>query len=67
MQIERTDNEILIRVASGTDLIGLQRIIDYIRFREIASKSKADQTQIDKLSKESKSKWWERNKDRFAR
>jgi len=57
MQIERTNKEILIRIASGTDLVGLQRLLDYLKFREIASKSKATQKQIDKLSTESKSTW----------
>jgi hypothetical protein len=67
MQIERTNNEILIRIAPGTDLVGLQRILDYLKFREIASKSKATHEQIDKLSIESKSSWWKNNKDRFVR
>jgi hypothetical protein len=67
MQIERTNNEIVIRVSSGTDLIGLQRILDYLKFREIASKSKASQEQIDKLSSESKSSWWKKNKSRFVK
>lgn len=67
MQIERTNDEILIRVASGTDLVGLQRILDYLKFREIASKSKATQKQIDELATESKSTWWKKNKDRFIK
>lgn len=67
MQIERTNKEILIRIASGTDLIGLQRILDYLKFREIASKSKASQKQIDELSSESKSSWWNKNKSRFIK
>lgn len=67
MQIERTNSEIVIRVPSGTDLIGLQRILDYLKFREIASKSKASQEQIDKLSSESKSTWWKENKSRFVK
>tara|TARA_R110002096_G_scaffold49059_2_gene129865 strand:+ start:637 stop:846 length:210 start_codon:yes stop_codon:yes gene_type:complete len=65
MQIERTNEEILIRVPSETDLVGLQRILDYIRFREIASKSKASQIQIDKLDMVSKSSWWDQNKEKF--
>ena len=65
MQIERTNNEILIRVSPNTDLTGLQRIIDYIKFREIASKSKATQEEIDELAKESKSVWWKKNKNRL--
>ena len=67
MQIERTNKEILIRLSSGTDLVGLQRILDYVKFREIASKSKASQSQIDKLSTESKSSWWSKNKNRFVK
>jgi len=46
VQIERKNNEILIRVPADTDLTGLQRILDYVKFREIASKSKASQEQI---------------------
>ncbi len=67
MQIERTNDEILIRVAANTDLTGLQRILDYIKFREIASRSKATQEQIDELAKESKSTWWAKNKSRFIK
>ena len=65
MQVERTQNKIIIKVTEGTCLIGLQRIIDYLKFREIASKSKATQKQIDKLATESKSSWWNKNKNRF--
>ncbi|UZO79603.1 hypothetical protein NBT05_11630 [Aquimarina sp. ERC-38] len=67
MQIERTNKEILIRLSSGTDLIGLQRILDYLKFREIASKSEALQEQIDKIAIESKKSWWNKNKDRFIK
>ena len=67
MQIERTNKEILIRLSSGTDLVGLQRILDYLKFREIASKSNASQKQIDELSSESKSSWWNKNKSRFVK
>lgn len=65
MQIERTEDEIVIRVPSGTDIVGLQRIIDYLQYREIASKSRASQEQIDALSSASKSAWWDDNKSRF--
>ena len=67
MKIERTENEILIRVSANTDLIGLQRILDYNKFRETASKSKVTQKQIDELARESKSSWWEKNKSKFTK
>jgi len=67
MEIERTNNEIVIRVSPETDLVGLQRVLDFIKFREIASKSKATQKQIDSLAKESKSSWWKNNKEGFVK
>jgi len=67
MQIERTNKEILIRLSSETDLIGLQRILDYVKFREIASKSKASKENIDELAKKSKESWWNKNKSRFVK
>lgn len=67
MQIERTNSEILIRLSAETDLVGLQRILDYIKFREIASKSKASQEEIDQLANESKSSWWDKNKSKFMK
>ncbi|WP_432411438.1 hypothetical protein [Rasiella sp. SM2506] len=67
MQIERTNKEIVIRLASGTDLVGLQRILDYLKFREIASKSKASQKQIDEIATQSKDSWWIKNKSRFVK
>jgi hypothetical protein len=67
MQIERKNKEILIRLPSTTDITGLQRILDYIKFREIASTSKATQEQIDETAIESKKSWWTKNKSRFIK
>lgn len=67
MQIERTNNEILIRLSAKTNLVGLQRIIDYIKFIEIASKSKATEAQINELAADSKSTWWDKNKSNFIK
>ena len=67
MQIERGDKEILIRVAANTPLPGLQRILDYIRYKEIVAKSKATQSEIDNVAAESKGDWWGKNKDNFLK
>lgn len=67
MQIERINNEILIRLSADIDLIGLQRILDYLKFREISSKSKAPQKEIDVLSEDSKKSWWMDNKNNFIK
>ncbi len=67
MVIERINNEIIIKIPSDTDITGLQRLIDFIKFREIASRSKANETEINNLARESKSDWWSSNKDKFIK
>ena len=62
MQIVRVNNEILIRLSAGIDTTGLQRLLDFIKIKEIASNSLALQKQIDKLAEQSKNDWWEKNK-----
>lgn len=67
MQVERINNEILIRLSGSTDTTGLQRLLDFLRFKEITSKSKATEDQIDEIANESKSDWWSKNKERFMK
>ncbi|WP_298651823.1 hypothetical protein [uncultured Proteiniphilum sp.] len=66
MIIERiTDNSITISLSKDIDLFGIQRLIDYARYLEAISQSKAKQSEIDKLADEVNEDWWERNKSRF--
>lgn len=67
MIIERTDKEILIRIPNSIGIKGAQRIIDYIRYQEITSNSKAKQKDIDELADEINRDWWEKNKDTFLK
>ena len=67
MQVERINNEILIRLSASTDTIGLQSLFDFLKIKEITSKSNATDEQINDLSSESKNDWWSKNKDRFIR
>jgi hypothetical protein len=68
MMIENPDNnKITITVSSSVDRFGLQRLIDYLKYLEATSKSKAKQSDIDKLADEVNSSWWEANKSRFIK
>lgn len=67
MQVERINNEILIRLSGSPDTIGLQRLLDFLKFKQITSKSKATEDLIDEIAIESKSDWWSKNKDRFIK
>ena len=66
MLIERTNNnEIKITVSSSVDNFGLQRIIDYLKYLEATSKSKAKQSAVDKLADEVNAKGLVKFRKRF--
>lgn len=67
MQIERTNKEVIIRLPSYVKTEGLQRLIDYLTYKEATSKSKAKQTDVDKLAKDVKKGWWSKNRSRFIK
>ncbi len=68
MLIERTNNnQLTITVSSSVDSFGLQRLIDYVKYIEATAKSKAKQSDIDKLADEVNSTWWSKNRKRFIK
>lgn len=67
MLIERTSKEVIIRLPSYVDTEGLQRLVDYLSYKEVTSKSKAKQSDVDKLAKEVKKGWWAKNRSRFIK
>lgn len=67
MVIERTSNEVIIRLPSYVDTIGLQRLVDYLTYKEATSKSKAKQSDVDALANEAKAGWWAKNRSRFVK
>lgn len=68
MLIDRnTSNQITITISSTVDSFGLQRLIDYIKYLEATSKSKAKQSDVDKLAAEINASWWKKNRDRFIK
>ncbi len=67
MVIERTNEEVIIRLPSYVDTNGLQSLVDYLTYKEATAKSKAKQSDVDALAKEAKAGWWAKNKDRFVK
>ena len=65
MKVKRTDKEIIIRIPNSIDVERAQRIIDYIRYLETTSHSKATQQEVDKFANNVNREWWEKNKDTF--
>jgi hypothetical protein len=67
MQIERTSDEILIRLPSWVRIEAIENLIDYLVYSEATSRSEARQEEIDLLAKEVKNGWWEKNKSRLVK
>lgn len=67
MIIERTSDEILLRLPADTDIFSLQRIANLLKYKKAIRKSKATEKQIEKISKELKANWWKENKGRFIK
>lgn len=67
MLIERTNNEVIIRLPSYVNTDGVQQLIDYLSYKEATSKSKAKQKDIDNLAKAVKKGWWSKNRSRLIK
>lgn len=67
MVIERTKDEVVIRLPSYIDTKGLQNIINYLKYKEATDKSQAKQEDVNKLAKEMKTGWWNKNRKRFIK
>lgn len=65
MTIERTNTEIIIRLSPELKIEELQRFLNYLKFKEIAQKSKAKPTDALDLAKEVNKSWWEKNKGKY--
>jgi hypothetical protein len=67
MKIERTSNEIILTLPGDLDITVLQRIVNYLKFKEATKESVATEAQANALADESKENWWKENKHRFVR
>ena len=67
MVIERTSEEVIIRLPSYVNTDELQSLIDYLTYKEATAKSKAKQADVDLLAKEVKQGWWAKNRSRLVK
>jgi len=61
MVIERTKDEVIIRLPAYVDTNGLQKLINLLSYKEATAKSEATQSDVDELAKEVKKGWWAKN------
>lgn len=66
MRVESENNEIKLTFSKNVlDLSEVQSFIDYVKFREINTQSKATQEQADNLADEINQNWWDKNRYKF--
>ena len=66
MVIERTKNEVIIRLPSYIDTERLQNLINYLTYKEATDKSQAKRDDVDQFAKAIKKGWWGKNRGRFG-
>jgi hypothetical protein len=67
MIVEKTKNEIVVRLSSDIDLSELQDMLDYLKFKELTSNVISDQTDADLIAEEANISIWgkyKRQKDK---
>jgi hypothetical protein len=67
MIVERTTNQIVIKVSSRVDNFGFQRIMEYLEYLELTTESKSKQEDADRLADELNENWWSENSKRFIK
>ena len=65
MTVQRKDNQIIITLPDSVDIEGVQRLINFLLYKESTKNSQARQKDVDELAREMNKQWWEANKDRF--
>jgi hypothetical protein len=67
MVLEKTSNEVILRLPLDFDNSALQKVMNYIKYKEIIKKSKGTELQAEELARESKERWWAENKNRYLK
>jgi len=65
MKVERTSDEVIIRLPSSINIIDLQEMANYIRYKELSQKSYATEEQVQTLVREAKVGRWAKARKRL--
>jgi hypothetical protein len=67
MIIERTDKEVIIRLQPSVNIEELQELANFFRYKEITSKYKTPQNEVDKLASDVNKNWYKKNRDNLLK
>ena len=63
MILERTKDEILIRLPANINVSDLQSMLDYLKYLEFSANSKAKDSDVIELSKAANKSMWQKVKE----
>ncbi len=67
MIVERTKNELIIRLPATVNAAEIQDLLNYLRYQELTSTFKVKQGEADKLANQVSKNWWKRNQAKFIK
>jgi hypothetical protein len=63
MILERTKDEILIRLPANIDVSELQTMLDYLQYLELTANSSATETDVESLAESTNKSMWQKVKE----
>ena len=63
MILERTKDEILIRLPANINVSDLQSMLDYLKYLELTANSKAKDSDVNSLSEAANKSMWQKVKE----
>ncbi len=67
MIIERTNKEVIIRLHPSVDTEELQELANFFRYKEISSKYKTSQDEVDRFASDVNKNWYKKNRDNLLK
>ncbi len=67
MIIERTKKEVIIRLLPTVDTEELQELVNFFRYKELTSKYKTDQSEVNSVASEINTNWYKANRERLIK
>lgn len=62
MIIERSNNEVILRLPPDIDVLSLEKITRFLKYLETTKNNRASEEDVNRLADESKKHWWSENK-----
>ena len=67
MIVERTENEVIVRLSPAVKVEDLQDFLNYARYKELTANVQVEQDEIDKMAAEINKNWWSENRDKLIK